>query len=156
MPKCNKCGFDKPKGEVYLGICDDCFHGRASKDTSPASAAKIFIDNNIILTTSIDIPNRHVDSVISIVASEAAIGMSIFKDIANNWRDFFGGRSETSQNALKETREACLEGLRMEASRMNADAVISVNFAYNQLSTGSTGGILFVAATGTAVKLRPA
>ncbi len=82
--------------------------------------------------------------------------MSIFKDIANNWRDFFGGRSETSQNALKETREACLEGLRMEASRMNADAVISVNFAYNQLSTGSTGGILFVAATGTAVKLRPA
>lgn len=118
--------------------------------------AKIFIDNNIILTTSIDIPNRHVDSVISIVASEAAIGMSIFKDIANNWRDFFGGRSETSQNALKETREACLEGLRMEASRMNADAVISVNFAYNQLSTGSTGGVLFVAATGTAVKLRPA
>lgn len=156
MPKCSQCGFDKPKDEVYLGKCDDCFHGRPSKNTGPSSPPETLIDDRIILTTSIDIPNRHMDSVISIVASEAAIGMSIFKDIANNWRDFFGGRSETSQNALKETREACLEGLRREASRINADAVISVNFAYNQLSTGGTGGILFVAATGTAVKLRPA
>jgi uncharacterized protein YbjQ (UPF0145 family) len=49
-----------------------------------------------------------------------------------------------------------LDGLRSEAYAVGADAVISVDLDYNQLATGGTGGILFVAATGTAVKLKPA
>ncbi|MFK3690431.1 YbjQ family protein [Agrobacterium tumefaciens] len=111
--------------------------------------------DNLILTTSIDVPNREISEVISIVSSEAAIGMNVFKDIANNWRDFVGGRSETSQNALRDTRAACVDGLKNEAVKLRADAVIAVSFAYNQLSTSGPGGILFVAATGTAVKLKP-
>jgi uncharacterized protein YbjQ (UPF0145 family) len=107
------------------------------------------------MTTSIDVPNRSVDEVISIVASEAALGMNIFKDIANNWRDFVGGRSNTSQASLKEARSACLDGLRDEAHAVGADAVIAVDLNYNQLATSGPGGILFVAATGTAVKLKP-
>ncbi|RWY85183.1 YbjQ family protein [Rhizobium leguminosarum] len=110
----------------------------------------------IVLTTSIDVPNRKIESVISIIAAEAALGMSIFRDIANNWRDFIGGRSDASQKSLREARLACLEELRREAAAVGADAVIAVDLDYNELSTsGSGGGILFVAASGTAVKLAP-
>lgn len=148
MPRCKRC-----EDEFYIGgrdgLCAEC----AEKDDSVRGQTA---RQSIIMTTSIDIPNREVESVISIVASEAALGMNVFKDIANNWRDFVGGRSATSQASLKEARLACLDGLRSEAQAVGADAVIAVDLDYNQLATGGTGGILFVAATGTAVKLKPA
>lgn len=147
MPKCKKCGSD-----YYLGgkdgFCADCEEMASKADGDQKM-------RSIIMTTSFDVPNREVESVISIIASEAALGMNVFKDIANNWRDFVGGRSATSQASLKEARLACLDGLRAEAHAIGADAVISVDLDYNQLATGGTGGILFVAATGTAVKLKP-
>ncbi|AHF83694.1 hypothetical protein RLEG3_18510 [Rhizobium leguminosarum bv. trifolii WSM1689] len=110
----------------------------------------------MILTTSIDVPNRQVERVISIIASEAALGMNIFRDIANSFRDFAGGRANSSQKSLREARLACLDGLKREAEAVGADAVIAVDLDYNELSTsGGGGGILFVAASGTAVKLTP-
>ena len=144
MPRCKSCGI-----EYWISdseYCADC-ETKAASDKIKAAV------DRMVLTTSIDVPGQQIDHVISIVASEAAIGMNIFKDVANNFRDFFGGRSETSQNALKETREACLDGLKQDAARKGADAVIAVTFAYNQLSTSGPSGILFVAASGTAVKL---
>lgn len=145
MPKCTSCGT-----EFWIGGTEFCADCDAKEESKRLRAAM----NNLILTTSIDVPNREVGDVISIVSSEAAIGMNVFKDIANNWRDFVGGRSETSQNALKDTRAACLEGLKKEAVKLRADAVIAVSFAYNQLNTSGPGGILFVAASGTAVTLK--
>jgi uncharacterized protein YbjQ (UPF0145 family) len=110
----------------------------------------------MILTTSIDVPNRKIESVISIVAAESALGMGVFRDIANNWRDFVGGRAGSSQKSLREARLTCLNDLKREAIAVGADAVIAVDLDYNELSTsGSGGGILFVAASGTAVKLTP-
>jgi uncharacterized protein YbjQ (UPF0145 family) len=145
---------------VKLGICDDCFK------YGPSPAAGGFNEHNrindinrvvqkIIVTTSFDIPNRKIEHIIDIVASEAALGMNIFRDIANNWRDFVGGRANSAQMSLKDARLACLEGLKREAAAIGADAVISVDLDYNELSTGGSGGILFVAASGTAVKLTP-
>lgn len=145
MPKCASCGKEYwISGSSHCADCESKLEKERLADLS----------NSMILTTSIDVPGREIESVISIVASEAAVGLSIFKDVANNWRDFIGGRSQTSQNALKETREACLDGLKEEAARKGADAVIAVDFTYNQLNTSGPGGILFVAATGTAVKLQ--
>ncbi len=182
MAICSDCGFEKPDHQVRLGTCDDCFtHGPpatkgphfgsvgqkngineartsvsrpgfATYSTDPQATA-----SSVILTTSIDIPNRQIEQVISIVASEAALGMNVFRDIANNWRDFVGGRASSAQKSLKEAREACLNGLRTEAAALGADAVIAIDLDYNELSTsGAGGGILFVAASGTAVKLTPA
>ncbi|MBX4941177.1 YbjQ family protein [Rhizobium binae] len=148
MPNCSRCG-----NSYFLGsannLCVDC------EDLAQKEAKSKQLEA-IILTTSIDVPNRKIDSVISIIAAEAALGMSIFRDIANNWRDFVGGRSTASQKSLREARLACLEELRREAVAVGADAVIAVDLDYNELSTsGSGGGILFVAASGTAVKLAP-
>lgn len=146
MPKCKKCGDD-----FWIGgkdYCVDCEKHAASEDLKNRITS-------MILTTTIDVPGRDMEGVVSIVAAESAVGLNIFKDIANNWRDFFGGKSETSQSALKDVRNDCLEKLKLEAARMGADAVIGIDFDYNQLSTSGPGGILYVVATGTAVKLKP-
>lgn len=159
--QCNECGTYKVEHEVKLGVCDSCFNygqpqGSKPNATPPSGAVLAApTGTDIILTTSIDIPNRRVESVISIVAAEAALGMNIFRDIANNWRDFIGGRASSSQKSLREARLACLDGLKREAAAIGADAVIAVDLDYNELTTSGSGGILFVAASGTAVKLAP-
>lgn len=160
--QCKECGTFKPEREVQLGICDSCFNYGNPQNAKPIStnhgtaASPSASIKDVILTTSIDVPNRQVESVISIVAAEAALGMNVLRDIANNWRDFLGGRSVSSQKSLREARLACLDELKREAVAVGADAVIAVDLDYNELSTsGSGGGILFVAASGTAVKLRP-
>lgn len=109
----------------------------------------------IILTTGLEIPGRDVTNIVKIVASEAAMGMNVLRDIANTWRDTLGGRSGSVQNVLKDARELCLRELKREAFRADADAVIAVRLSYSEASTtgGTGGGILFVAASGTAVKL---
>ncbi|MBB3457785.1 uncharacterized protein YbjQ (UPF0145 family) [Rhizobium sp. BK313] len=109
--------------------------------------------SGIIITTGNDIPRRVVSEIIQVVGTEAALGLNIFKDIANDFRDFFGGRSKTMQAALKDARAACITEIKREALILKADAVVSLRFDFSEMSTRSCGGILFVAATGTAVKL---
>ncbi len=155
--RCRECDQLKPESEVQLGVCDGCFKYGSAK-TSPSSGAPRPVApaaaSHIIITTSIDVPRRAIESVVSIVSAEVAIGVNVLRDIANSWRDVFGGRSTSSQNALREARAACLEALKREANTVGADAVIAVSLNYNELSAGgSGGGILFVAANGTAVKL---
>lgn len=168
MPICTECRYEWPAEKIQHGVCDQCFKFGAEKsiEISKSSRSKPIeqkgwqppnrdsLANKIILTTSIDVPNRDVDHIISIVATEAAIGINVLRDIANNWRDFFGGRAQSSENALQSTRESCLTELKRQALDQGADAVIAVSLLYNELSTSSSGGILFVAANGTAVKLK--
>lgn len=144
MPQCASC-----RKERYFLNADNICDGCSERAAELAEANRI---KAIILTTGFDVPNRKTERIIGIVASEVALGMNIFKDIANNWRDLVGGRSNASQNTLKEARTACLDELRREAAKCGADAVIAIDLDYNEISTG---GIVFVAATGTAVKLEP-
>lgn len=108
----------------------------------------------VVLTTGFEVPGRVTHEIVSIVGAEAAVGMNVFRDIANSWRDTVGGRSGTVQKLLKEARETCLREMKREALLVGADAVVSIDIDYSEVSTsGSGGGIMFVAATGTAVKL---
>ncbi|MGH0257044.1 YbjQ family protein [Sinorhizobium meliloti] len=155
MAYCRECKKEKPNYQVQLGVCDECFNhiSKASPSASTPPPTTTPVEwHQVILTTSMDVPNRRIERIVSIVATEAALGINVFRDIANNWRDFLGGRSKSSQNALAEARAACLNELKREAARLGADAVIAVDLDYNEISAAANG-IVFVAATGTAVKL---
>lgn len=146
MPACKECGTTYwISGQDYCGDCAEKLERKRLRAIVDA----------VILTTTIDVPGRVVERAITIVAAESALGLNVFKDIANNWRDVFGGKSETSQTALKDLRTDCLLKLKVEAAKAGADAVIGIDFNYNQLATGGPGGILYVVATGTAVEMRP-
>lgn len=111
---------------------------------------------DIIVTTTYSVPDRRVEEIISIVTAEVALGMHIFKDIANSFRDVFGGRSATMQSSLRQARENCITELKREALRLSADAILAVDLDYSEFTSPSVqGGMLFVVASGTAVRLAP-
>lgn len=105
----------------------------------------------IILSTEAA-PDLQVAERLDVITAEFAVGMNVLTDIFNAWRDFFGGRSKSYQNTLKDARKTVLRELRLEAHRLGADAVLGVNLAYSEISGGGKS-MLFMVASGTAVKL---
>lgn len=164
MAVCTSCNREFGFGDLRGGICRDC---RAKAEAASMASAYQKIEEDIVspedlndpalarivITTGSDIPGRQIDSIVGIVGAETALGLSIFKDIANSFRDLFGGRSKTVQTAVRDARTVCMIELRREAIRLNADAIIAIKIDFSELSMAGGGGILFVAATGTAVKL---
>lgn len=107
--------------------------------------------DKIIITTEMGV-NFDVQERIEIISAEVAFGMNIFKDLFASMSDAFGGRNKSIQNTLKDARELVMAELRKEAYELGADAVIAVDLDYSEFS-GNGKSMLFVVATGTAVKL---
>ncbi|WP_020187790.1 heavy metal-binding domain-containing protein [Methylopila sp. 73B] len=107
----------------------------------------------IVVTTGPALPGAADYEILDVISAEAAMAMNIFKDIATAWRDTFGGRAKSLQGALREARVLCLSELRVEALKLGADAVIAVDLDYSEFnSANASGSMLFVVATGTAVR----
>jgi uncharacterized protein YbjQ (UPF0145 family) len=124
-------------------------------DWSEISASIIEkITGDITLTSSFYISNHEVDTEIEFITAECVYGMNIFKDFFAGVRDIFGGRSHTVQKVLRDARRTCLTELRREALMVGADAVISINLNYQELSAGQKNGMLMLVASGTAVRLK--
>lgn len=102
--------------------------------------------NKMLITTTDIIQGKESLNYIGIVTAENIIGVNVVRDIFANITDFFGGRSATLENALKEAREGCLKELEERAAEVGADAVIGVSIE-TQISNMVT-----VTASGTAVK----
>lgn len=78
--------------------------------------------------------------------------MNLSLDMFVGLTDVFGGRSETSQQVLRDARKTCLSELKREAALIDADAVIAIEMNYSEFS-GKGKSMLFLVATGTAVKV---
>lgn len=109
---------------------------------------------HITLTTTPTFARRAIEAELEIVTSECVLGMNLWKDLLASVTDTFGGRSETTQKALRSARQTCLDELRREASWVRADGVVGVNLAYSEMS-GQGKSMLFLVASGTAVRLGP-
>lgn len=106
----------------------------------------------IVLTTEAT-HNLEISERVEIISSEVVVGMNILKDLFAGVRNVVGGRSQSIQNALRDIRIQALDELKREAFKKKADAVVGVNLSYQEIgATGST--MLFVVATGTAVRLK--
>ncbi len=104
------------------------------------------------MTTTHRIPGREIKALLGIVTAECVLGINVFRDMLGGMRDFFGGRSGTHQNALREARQSCLEELAQRADELGADAVIGIDLDYSEISGGGKG-MVFLVASGTAVRL---
>lgn len=105
---------------------------------------------NVSLSTTSSIAGYSVVQSIDIVSAECAFGMNLFKDFFAGARDFFGGRSQATQDVLRDARQTCLDELRAEAHRIGANAVIGVDLDYSEFS-GQGKSMVFLVASGTAV-----
>ena len=104
----------------------------------------------VILTTAYVVSNREIDYEIEVITSECVYGMNLFRDAFAEVRNIFGGRSKATQKVLNDLRETCLYELKALAYEKGADAVIAIDLDYSEFS----GGMLFLVASGTAVKLK--
>jgi uncharacterized protein YbjQ (UPF0145 family) len=162
--KKNFDSFNRRPNEIF---CNDCYEegcAQLKKKEFLKNEEKIesqqqqsVIDsaiNALKLTTTPDYPYMKVEEVMGIVTSECVFGMNIFRDFFAGMSDFFGGRSKASQKVLREARETCLAELKKEAYEIGADGVIGIDLDYSEISDKGKG-MLFLVASGTAVKLKP-
>lgn len=77
------------------------------------------------------------------------MGANLIKDLFAGIRDVIGGRSGKYEKVVDEGRREALKDLEEEAREMGADAVVGVRFDYEEMKEG----MLWITATGTAVKL---
>lgn len=64
-----------------------------------------------------------------------------------------GGRSASYEKELRRAKDIAVEEMIGQARAMGATAVIGVAIDYQEVSVGSTGTMLMVCASGTAVVL---
>lgn len=108
----------------------------------------------MILTTTNTIEGRQIAEYRGIVTGEAILGTNIFRDLFAGIRDLVGGRSGAYEEVLKQARETALRELKEQAAALGANAVVGVDIDYENISTGSSGSMLMVSASGTAVVVR--
>ena len=105
----------------------------------------------MITTTTHAIEGRQITAYLDIVSAESVQGVNVIRDVFAGMRDFFGGRSQTLERALKEARAEVTDEIRERAGVLRADAIVGLNFEISMPS--GRGGMLVVFATGTAVRL---
>ena len=162
-PPCNLCRKNFQIDDLVDGFCKSCqtkienrkneeakAKQRREKEKEIAQLEERNFDS-IILTTEAS-PNLEIVERIEIITAECAFGMNLFRDFFTGVSDVFGGRSQTTQNVLKDARKTVLNELRKEAYAVGANAVVGVDLDYSEFS-GKGKSMLFVIASGTAVKI---
>ena len=167
MVNCSKC--DKKVGffDLSQGLCSSCLADQFTArekllsriSTQPDAVAEERREQDaaiasIILTTE-SAHDLHIAERLEIISAECVLGMNIFNDIGAAVRDLVGGRNQTFQTKLREARKTVLDELKREAHSLGADAVVAVDLDYSEISGGGKS-MLFVVATGTAVRLESA
>jgi uncharacterized protein YbjQ (UPF0145 family) len=106
----------------------------------------------LIATVSV-LDNRPVRKYLGLVSGEAILGANIFRDLFAGIRDIVGGRSASYEKELRKAKDIALEEMMEQARALGATAILGVDVDYQEISMGNGGGMLMVAATGTAVLL---
>jgi|SRR5690606_6435913 uncharacterized protein YbjQ (UPF0145 family) len=104
----------------------------------------------MLVTTTHTIQDRKVEY-LGFVSGEAILGANIFKDLFAGIRDIVGGRSAAYEQELRKAKQMAIDEMCDDAVRMGANAVIGVDLDFE--TVGSSGGMLMVAASGTAVRI---
>lgn len=106
----------------------------------------------MIITTTHSVEGRQIAAYLDVISAESVQGINVVRDMFAGMRDFFGGRSQTLEKALREARAQATDELKERAAKLQADAVVGVNFEISMPS--GKGSMLVVFVTGTAVRLK--
>lgn len=105
----------------------------------------------MLLTTTPSIEGKKIVTYYGIVSGETIIGANAIRDFMAGLRDFFGGRSGTYEEVLRKAKNTALQEMADEAERMGANAVVGIDIDYE--TVGSSGSMLMVTCSGTAVRM---
>lgn len=103
----------------------------------------------MIVTTTPTIEGHTIKEYKGLVSGEVIFGMNFLKDIGASLRDFFGGRTQSYENAMLEGRETAEKEMQQRAREMGANAIVGVSFGYEAM--GQSNGMIMISISGTAV-----
>jgi len=106
-----------------------------------------------LVVTTPSIEGRRVTNYLGLVSGEAILGANIFRDLFAGIRDIVGGRSAAYEQELRKAKAIAIQEMEEQAVEMGANAVVAVDLDYETIQVGSSGGMLMVSASGTAVVL---
>lgn len=104
----------------------------------------------LVLTTP-NIEGQKIVRYLGLVSGEAILGANIFKDFFAGIRDIVGGRSAAYENELRKAKDIAIEEMKEQARALGANAVVGVDLDYETIGIGSSGNMLMVSASGTAI-----
>lgn len=105
----------------------------------------------MLVTTTPVIEGKRIIHYYGIVSGETIIGANVFRDLFASIRDIVGGRAGSYEEVLRQAKDTAIKEMEDHAARLGANAVIGVDLDYE--TVGSSGSMLMVTATGTAVKM---
>lgn len=105
----------------------------------------------MLLSTTPTVQGHNINQYLGVVTGETIIGANVFKDFLAGLTDFFGGRSSTYENVLREAKDAALKEMSERAAAMGANAIVGIDLDYE--TVGANGSMLMVTCSGTAVVL---
>lgn len=103
----------------------------------------------MIITTTPTIEGHKIVEYKGIVSGEVIFGMNFLKDFGASIRDFFGGRSNSYEDAMLEGRKTAMLEMDNRARDLGANAIVGVSYGYETLGQSST--MIMVSISGTAV-----
>ena len=103
----------------------------------------------MILTTTPTVEGKKIMEYKGIVCGEVITGVNFVKDFMAGIRDFVGGRSNSYEQELIVARDNALREMQSRALEKGANAIVGIDIDYEVL--GSSGGMLMVSTSGTAV-----
>lgn len=103
----------------------------------------------MLCTTTAVIEGKKITAYKGLVTGEVILGANIFKDFMAGIRDIVGGRSGSYESTLREARQAAINEMMAEATRLGANAIVGIDIDYE--TVGKAGSMLMVSVSGTAV-----
>lgn len=103
----------------------------------------------MLVTTTSTLQGKQISRYLGIVSGETIIGANMVRDFFASIRDVVGGRSGSYEEVLRQAKETALREMQQQAAAMGANAVIGVDLDFE--TVGSSGSMLMVTASGTAV-----
>lgn len=105
----------------------------------------------MLLTTTPTVQGHNINQYFGVVTGETIIGANFVKDFMAGLTDFFGGRSGTYENVLREAKDAALKEMSERAAQIGANAVVGIDLDYETI--GQSSSMLMVTCSGTAVRI---
>jgi uncharacterized protein YbjQ (UPF0145 family) len=105
----------------------------------------------VIVSTTPTIEGKEISQYLGLVSGEAILGTSIYRDIFAGIRDLVGGRSAEYEEELAKAKDIAVEEMVNRAEALAGNAVVGVDLDYQSIIVGSSGSMLMVSASGTAV-----
>jgi len=104
----------------------------------------------LIVTTPL-LDGKNIRQYHGTVFSQVVAGFGVGRSFFGSLRSFAGGRSESHEELVANTRNQAIAELIAEAQKVGANAIIGFSIDIEMIGSGSDGGLLKAQAMGTAV-----